>query len=65
MSELRRALEKRLEKMIPKAGDDLFRRRMIKEYALIFDEKFIPEMLKGEKPIYYDAKEHKYVYLPE
>ena len=65
MSDIRRTLEKRLEILIPKKGDDLFRRRAIKDYVSTFSEDVIPDILEGRKPLYFDLKKCEWVYLPK
>ena len=60
---LRDALEKRLNKFIPKSDDDFSRRRLIKNYTIIFPEEDIAEILNGKKPLYFDWQKSEWIYL--
>ena len=49
MSEyIRRALERRLDNFIPKSDNEILRKKAIKDYALIFNNEEIAEILNGK-----------------
>ena len=60
---LRDALEKRLNKFIPKSDDDFSRKKLIHDYALIFTEEDIMEILNEKKPLYFDWQKSEWIYL--
>ena len=60
---LRKSFERKLDEFIPPQNDEFQRRKLIKEYPLVFSDEDILDILSRRKPLYYEKGEG--VHLPK